>query len=79
MNGNLPDGADAANYSKVVGVTKIPVTADPTAQVVLKATPWDAQARPGKCALSPEMKILKCYVGDDDTEGFDAIKADMGM
>lgn len=79
MSGNLPDGADAAAYSKAVKVTNIPVTADPTAQVVLKATPWDANARPGKCVLSPEMKILKCYVGADDTEGFDAITADAGM
>lgn len=48
-------------------------------QRVLSATPWDGSRRPGKCALSPEMQMLECYVGDDDTAGFAAIRAHAGL
>ena len=77
-----PDGADMAAYVNSTKIknfaVKIPVLADPTKQV-LDATPWTGNARPGKCAISPRMKILKCYVGEDDTQAFDAIKADAGL
>ena len=53
----------------------IPVTSD-ILQKVQDATPWNGLSRPGKCVLSPEMVMLECYEGDDDTLGFDAIKAD---
>lgn len=56
----------------------IPVTADPTNQV-LDATPWSGIARPGKCALSPAMEMLACYTGEDDTPGFEAIAAHAGQ
>lgn len=46
------------------------------AKSTVAATPYDEAARPGKCVLSPDMVILHCYVGEDDTEGFDAILAD---
>ena len=42
-------------------------------------TPYDGAARPGKCVLSPTMKLLSCYTGADDTKAFDAIKADAGL
>ena len=74
MSGNLPDAKDAAAYAKAVKVTSFPVTADPTAEVVLKATPWNANARPGKCVLSPAMELLDCYTGADDTAAFELIK-----
>jgi hypothetical protein len=51
-----------------------PVTSDPSQQV-LSMTPWSGMARPGKCALAPEMTILACWVGEDDAEGFDAVTA----
>jgi hypothetical protein len=79
VNGNLPDGNDAAAYAKATDVYSIPVTADPTAEVVLKATPWDAQARPGKCVLTPAMEMLYCYVGANDTNAFNAIKMHAGQ
>ena len=65
-----------AAYAKSVGVS-IPVLADATNQVV-EETPWTGAARPGKCALSPTMEMLACYTGDDDTAGFDAIRAHAG-
>jgi hypothetical protein len=76
-SGNPPDGNDAKKYADVVKVT-IPVTADATNQV-LEDTPWTGVARPGKCALSPDMVMLACWVGEDDTDGFDAIKAHAGQ
>ncbi len=76
-SGNTPDGADAAAYENAVGPLSIPVTVDATEQLY-DATPWSGNARPGKCVLSPEMVMLACYVGEDDTEGFDAIKAHAG-
>lgn len=81
--GNAPDGADAATY--VVGTKiksfaeKIPVTVDPTTMQLFDGTPWNGNARPGKCVISPKMKILECYTGEDDTQGFDAIKKDAGL
>jgi len=56
----------------------LPVLADGSNQV-LDATPWSGVARPGKCAMSPDMVMLECYTGEDDTQGFDAIKAHAGM
>lgn len=38
-------------------------------------TPWNDAGLPNKCALAPDMTMLACYIGDDDTEGFEAIKA----
>ncbi|NUP13622.1 MAG: hypothetical protein HOW73_46900 [Polyangiaceae bacterium] len=65
----------AKTYSSVTDIeTLFPVTADPM-QVVTELTPWDGSARPGKCALSPDMVMLACYTGEDDTEAFDAIVA----
>ena len=43
---------------------------------MVAATPYDGAAMPGKCVLSPEMVLLHCYAGEDDTSGFDAIVAD---
>ena len=78
MNGNPPTGSDAVAYAKETKINHLfPVTVDPTAQV-LKDTPWDGMARPGKCVLTPEMKLLYCYVGSDDTQALAAIKKDAG-
>ena len=74
MSGNLPDANDAAAYAKAVKVTSFPVTADPTAEVVLKATPWNANVCFGKCVLSPAMELLDCYNGADDTAALELIK-----
>lgn len=76
--GNPPDGNDASNYAKAVKV-KIPVTVDPVASVVLKTTPWNGMQRPGKCVLSPAMEMLNCYVGENDTAGFNTIKQHAGL
>lgn len=74
----MPSGADAEAYADITGIEAMPVTADPPKQV-LDATPWDGAGRPGKCALSPDMVILTCYTGEDDTQGFDAIRAHAGI
>lgn len=72
-SGNPPGGDDAGKYASVVKLN-LPVLADGLGQV-LQATPWDGAARPGKCALSPGMQMLHCYVGEDDTDAFAAIEA----
>jgi len=65
-------------YNEDVGPLPYPITADATDQVY-DATPWTGAARPGKCAVSPDMVLLDCYVGEDDTIAFDAIKAHAGL
>ena len=77
-SGNPPNGTDAAVYDNGVGPLGIPVTADGSNQV-LDATPWSGNARPGKCAMSPDMVMLECYTSEDDTAAFDAIKAHAGV
>jgi hypothetical protein len=82
LDENVSGGpADAKTALEWATSTKIdhafPVTADPTKQI-FKATPYTGLGRPGKCVVSPEMKILNCYIGADDTAAFNAIKADAG-
>ncbi len=72
--GATPDGDDAATYDQQVGPLAIPVVADGSDQV-LTGTPWTGNGRPGKCALSPDMVMLACYIGEDDTPAFEAIQA----
>ena len=71
--GGPPDGTTAKAYADSAEIESIPVTADGSNQVY-EFTPWDGAARPGKCAVSPDMVLLACYAGEDDTEGFDAIR-----
>ncbi len=73
--GDPPTGADSAAYAEALELKGFPVTAD-VSQRLIPATPWDGLSRPGKCVLTPTMKMLKCYVGADDTEAFQAIYAD---
>ena len=49
--------------------------ADINMAIYAGATPWDGNARPGKCVLSPKMEILGCQVGHgDDGWAYDLIK-----
>jgi hypothetical protein len=77
-SGGYPSGNDSRAYAEALELEGFPVTAD-LDQRVLSVTPWDGRQRPGKCALSPEMQMLECYVGDDDTAGFAAIRAHAGL
>ncbi len=75
--GDPPKAQLAASYAETTEIDQLfPVTVDPTQVQVNEQTPWDGLARPGKCALSPEMVMLACYSGEDDTEAFEAIMAD---
>ncbi|MFT4976528.1 MAG: hypothetical protein ACI8S6_002433 [Myxococcota bacterium] len=71
---NPPTVDEAVEFAESLEASGFPVTANPDQQIFVKTT-WDGLRLPGKCALSPEMEILHCYSGDDDTEGFDAIRA----
>lgn len=71
---NPPDAEDAIAFDEAVKAEGFPITADP-GQKVVTDTPWDGYRLPGKCVLSPEMELLHCYTGDDDTEGFEAIES----
>lgn len=75
VRGQVPEPKDAVSYASVIGDPDFPVTVDQTG-AMLTATPWDASALPGKCTLSPEMKLLDCYVGDEDDHAFDVIAED---
>ena len=77
-SGGYPSGNDSKAYAEVLELEGYPVTAD-LDQRVLATTPWDGSRRPGKCVLSPEMQMLECYVGDDDTDGFTAIRSHAGL
>jgi len=68
----------AQQYAQILGLSGYPVTADATSQIYQK-TFWNGSPRPGKCALAPNMTIVHCWVGADDTEGLDAIRAHAGM
>lgn len=72
-NGNAPTMDEAALYDEQIEASGFAVTANP-AQDVITETPWDGYHLPGKCVLSPEMELLHCYDGEDDTEGFEAIR-----
>ena len=63
------------DYWEAADEPSFPVMADLTAEV-LEATPYDGNALPGKCILSPEMQLLDCRSGgDEDDWAFDIIKA----
>ncbi len=75
VDGKTPTPQTAVAWATAVKTMgAYPVTIDTTNQVY-KQTFWDGSARPGKCALAPDMTILKCYLGANDTPGLDAIKA----
>lgn len=70
---NPPSAEDAIAYDSDVSAEGFPITASPD-QAIVSETPWDGLRLPGKCVLSPEMEIVHCYTGDDDSEGFQAIR-----
>lgn len=70
--GYVPDGEDALIYWEEIGDPRIPVLAD-FDQRVIPATPYDGSALPGKCALTPEMEILTCWMGHGNEDGLEAI------
>ncbi len=75
IDGKTPTATTSPKWSvsaKTMGA--YPVGSDMTGQI-LQMTTYDEQARPGKCALAPDMTILKCWVGATNTPGLDAIKA----
>ncbi|MBX2802687.1 MAG: redoxin domain-containing protein [Myxococcales bacterium] len=66
----------AADYADHVDARRVvPVLAD-VDQDLLVDTPYDGNALPGKCVLSPQMEMLDCYTGHgDDAEAFAMIEA----
>ena len=60
--------------ASVSAAMNYPVGSDMSGQI-LQMTPYTEMARPGKCALAPDMTILKCWEGSTNTPGLDAIKA----
>lgn len=74
--GQPPTAETASAFAEVTGAT-VPITADPTQQAAV-AMPFQGVI-PGKCVLSPQMEILTCYSGTDDSQGVDAIAAHAAM
>ncbi len=70
--GNPPEASAGADYWATIGEPDFPVVAD-IEEGSISDTPYEADRLPGKCVLSPELELLHCYSGDDDTEGFAAI------
>lgn len=58
-----------------IDLTAFPILADP-AKGIAAATGLDPKAVPGKCVLSPEMRIVGCYGGADDAPGYQLIVED---
>ena len=76
--GNPPNAAFPAKFATELKLWSFPVLGDQVSGV-LSATPYNGSVFPGKCALSPEMEILHCYSGEDDEEGFEAIRQHAGV
>ncbi len=76
--GNPPNAGFPAKFAAEAGIWSLPVLGDQVSGV-LSATPYDGSVFPGKCALSPAMEILHCYWGEDDEEGFEAIRQHAGV
>ncbi len=72
--GARPTETTALKWAASVKAKGYPVTSDLSGQLV-QMTPYDGRALPGKCALAPDMTLLKCWIGADNALGFDAIKA----
>ncbi len=70
--GYAPDGEDASVYATAIDSPDFPVVADPE-KAILSATTWEGTYLPGKCALTPQMEIIKCYTGHGNDEGLEAI------
>lgn len=77
VKGNPATGDTAKLYADALEIQGVPVLADSTYQTY-SMTPWDGVGRPGKCALAPDMTLLKCYAGEDDALGYAAIQAHAG-
>jgi len=74
INFSAPSGEHAAEYADAIENPEYPVLAD-TQGRLLDVTPYEGRTLPGKCALSPQMEILECFTGIDNTPAFDAIRA----
>ncbi len=78
MDGGIPAGEDAESYFETIGEPTYPVLADTTGRL-LDVTPYDGEALPGKCALSPQMELLECTTGHGNETLFDVIREHAGL
>ncbi len=72
--GGPPTAQTAPKWAASVKAMGYLVGSDMTGQILQMTTTYDEMARPGKCALAPDMTILKCWLGKTNTPGLDAIK-----
>jgi len=70
--GESPTAQTAVDYAEAISWPDFPVAAD-TEGSILETSPWEGEALPGKCVLTPEMEILECYTGHGNETGFEAI------
>jgi hypothetical protein len=70
--GNTPDDDLAEAYHEEINTPDLPVLSD-IDEGILDATSYAGSPLPGKCVLSPEMKILLCSNGHGNETVFDVI------
>lgn len=75
LSPGTPEPGLAADYHAAINEVEVPVFSD-TEGLLLGITPYDGSSLPGKCALSPDMVILACIVGQENDEVLDAILED---
>ena len=70
--GETPSAQTAVDYAEAIDWPDFPVAAD-TDDTIINNSPWEGNALPGKCVLTPDMEILQCYTGHGNETAFDAI------
>jgi len=70
--GGPPDEDLAQAYHEEINAPDLPVLSD-TEEGILEASSYPGSPLPGKCALSPEMEILRCVHGHGNEILFEEI------
>ncbi len=69
-----PDEELGKDYWETIDEPDFPVVSDPE-QLTISDTPYTGQGLPGKCVLSPKMRILECGSGHgEDDWAYDIIR-----
>lgn len=73
-----PDAETVAEYGAALELEGVvPVLGDPS-KGITGQLPWE-DSLPAKCVLNPEMEMVHCYIGRDDTEAYEVIRTLAGI
>lgn len=68
-SGTTPVPEDSEAYARSIDATDTPVLGD-VANALLDAVPYDGQALPGVCLLSPTMELVACTTGEGNLSAY---------